>query len=155
MVTTSLPAHAQQSPDLFSAGASILNSLINPPHRAAEIAADAEIRKAKIAADAEITKEKMRIEASQTADKVAPILSQWGVSRVNCAPDSVFINGITADTVCIQPNANMTTGYYSYDGEKKQLIRNNSSSVPQTASRSTPPNTISTTAVNTRPVQGF
>jgi hypothetical protein len=115
------------SPDLITVGVSILNSLINPPSRSAQINADAEVRKAKIAADAEIAKEKLRIEASQSTDRVTPVLNQWGVARVACAPGLVFINGITTDTVCIQPNADMTPGYYSYDSARQQLVRTSAS----------------------------
>ncbi len=114
------------SPDLITVGVSLLNSLINPPSRSAQINADAEVKKAKIAADAEIAKEKLRIEASQSTDRVTPVLNQWGVARVACAPGLVFINGITTDTVCIQPNADMTSGYYSYDNARQQLVRTSS-----------------------------
>lgn len=128
IVTTlsiSLPASAQLSSsevNLISVGASIVNSLFNPPHRDAEIKADAEIKKAKIAAETEIEKEKLRI----AADKVTPLLGKWGVARVSCTPGLVFINGIDADTVCIQPNPTITAGYYTYNREKSQLLRNTS-----------------------------
>lgn len=146
ILATSLPTYAQQSgttdqpvtnqlvaqlqsqsttTDLIGAGATLLNNLFNPPSRSAEIAADAEVKKAKIAAEAEIAKEKLRIEASKTADKASPVLAQWGVTRVNCAPGLVFINGISNDTVCIQPSAAMKAGYYTYDSSKQQLVRNN------------------------------
>jgi hypothetical protein len=111
------------STDLIGVGVNIINSLINPPSRSAEINADAEVRKAKIAADAEIAKEKLRIEASKSTDRVTPVLNQWGVARVACAPGLVFINGITTDTVCLQPSAAMTAGYYTYDSTKQQLVR--------------------------------
>lgn len=136
ILAASLPADAQDrssnttliaqvnSTDLISVGASIINGLINPPSRSAEITADAEVRKAKIAADAEIAKEKLRIEASKSTDRVTPVLNQWGVAQVACAPGLVFINGITSDTICIQPNSSMTAGYYTYDSGKQQLVRN-------------------------------
>jgi hypothetical protein len=165
VVATSLPTYAQdsqqqsqqqsspQSPvDLIGVGTSILNNIINPPHRATEINADAEVRKAKIAADAEVEKERLRIEASKTADKVTPILSQWGVSRINCAPGLVFINGITTDTVCIQPTSSITAGYYSYDSDKRQLIRNSTNVQTVQTVQST---TISTPAKNPNPGKGF
>jgi hypothetical protein len=141
IVATSLPARADDrsstttiiiaqatSTDIISVGASIINNLFNPPSRSAEIAADAEIKKAKIAAEAEITKEKMRIEASKSTDRVTPVLNQWGVAQVACTPGLVFINGITTETVCIQPTANISAGYYTYDSGKQQLIRNSSTS---------------------------
>jgi hypothetical protein len=111
------------SSDFISGGITLLNNLLNPPHRSAEINADTEIRKAKIAAEAEIAKERMRIEASQNTDRVTPVLNQWGVARTNCAPGLVFINGLTTDTVCIQPNQSIAAGYYDYDSAKQQLIR--------------------------------
>ena len=122
-----LLAQQDRAPDLITVGASLLNSLLNPPSRSTQINADAEVKKAKIAADAEIAKEKLRIEASQNTDKVAPVLNQWGVARIACAPGLVFINGITTDTVCVQPSAELNPGYYSYDNARKQLIRNSSS----------------------------
>jgi hypothetical protein len=150
ILATCLPTHAQQQPvDLIGAGTTILNSIINPPHRTAEINADAEVKKAKIAADAEIEKEKLHIEANKTADKVTPILTKWGVSRVNCTPDVVFINGISADTVCIRPNTAITSGYYSYDGEKQQLIRSSASV------QATQATLISTPTSKTTNRQGF
>jgi hypothetical protein len=121
-VSTSLPASAQMSSgevNLIGIGVSLVNSLINPPHRDAEIKADAEVKKAQIAAETEITKEKLRI----AADKVTPMLNQWGVSRVSCAPGLVFINGIDANTVCVQPTGSISAGYYTYNSEKSQLLR--------------------------------
>ena len=117
------------STDLIGVGASLINSLLNPPSRSAEINADAEVKKAKIAAEAEITKEKLRIEASKSTDRVTPVLNQWGVTRVACGPGLVFVNGITTDTVCIQPSNAMAAGYYTYDSAKQQLLRNNGTSV--------------------------
>ncbi len=128
---TNLIAQATQT-DLIGVGASIINSLLNPPSRAAEINADAEVKKAKIAADAEIVKEKLRIEASKSTDRVTPVLDKWGVTRVACAPGLVFVNGITTDTVCIQPDKNMSAGYYTYDSAKQQLVRNSSDNNVQT-----------------------
>ena len=86
-------------------------------------ASDAEVKKAKIAADADIAKEKLRIEASQNTDRVTPVLNQWGVARIGCAPGLVFINGLTTDTICIQPNQTIAAGYYDYDSAKQQLIK--------------------------------
>jgi hypothetical protein len=115
------------STDFISGGITLLNNLLNPPHRSAEINADTEIKKAKIAAEAEIAKERMRIEASQNTDRVTPVLNQWGVARTNCAPGLVFINGLTTDTVCIQPSQTIAAGYYDYDSARQQLIRTISS----------------------------
>jgi hypothetical protein len=150
ILATSLPTHAQQisgevqSTDLIGAGVSLIKNLLDPPSRKAEITADTELKKAKIAAEAEITKEKMRleatkaadaeakkeksqIEASKNADKVTPLLTQWGVSRANCAPGLVFISGLGSDTVCIQPSPTMGAGAYTYDSAKQQLVRSGGS----------------------------
>ncbi len=143
ILTTSLPTLAQQSgstdqpaanqpvaqsqpttTDLIGVGTTLLNNIFNPPSRSAEIAADAEVKKAKIAAEAEIAKEKLRLEANKT-DKVTPLLTQWGVTRVNCSPGLVFINGLGNDTVCLQPSAALKSGSYTYDSTKQQLVRNN------------------------------
>lgn len=123
-------AFAQNEPttlDIIGVGATILNNWLNPPSRNAEIAADAEIRKAKIAADAEIAKEKLRLDASRGIGNSNPILDKWGVAQVPCAPGLVFINGVTNDTICIQPSKAISAGYYTYDTAKQQLIKNNPS----------------------------
>jgi hypothetical protein len=135
-LSISLPASAQLSSgevNLIGIGATLVNSLLNPPHRDAEIKADADVKKAKIAAEAEIEKEKLRLAAT---DKVTPLLGKWGVSRVSCAPGLVFINGLDANTVCIQPNSTIAAGYYTYNNEKSQLLRT-SSTISQTTSQTT------------------
>jgi hypothetical protein len=135
------------SSDILGAGLSIINNLLNPPSRSTQIKADAEVLKAKIVADAEVTKERLRLEAVKTTDRVTPILNQWGVAKINCAPGLVFVNGITTDTVCVQPNASMTPGYYTYDSTKQQLIRN-SGGVQSSVSVQTVQN-VQTTSVST------
>jgi uncharacterized membrane protein YgaE (UPF0421/DUF939 family) len=129
ILTASLPASAQQSPgevNLVGVGVSILSNIFNPPSRSAEIAADTEVKKAKIKAEMEIEKEKLRIAASANTDSVTPILKGWGVDRVNCAPGLVFINGVGANTICVQPSTALAAGYYSYDKEKGRLLRTSS-----------------------------
>jgi hypothetical protein len=126
ILSTGLPASAELAPgdiNLIGIGVGFLNNLINPPHRAAEINAEVELRKAKMAADIDIEREKLRIAA--TADKVSPILTKWGVARTNCAPGLVFINGIdaNANTVCVQPNPTITPGYYTYNHAQGLLFR--------------------------------
>jgi hypothetical protein len=134
VLATSLSIHAdrvsaQQAPpqvDLIGVGAQLLNGLLNPPSRTAEINGETEVKKAKIAADAEIEKEKLRIEASKTADKVTPVLNQWNVARVPCGSGVVVIN-IGNDTVCTQPDAKTPAGYYTYDSAKQKLVRSGNS----------------------------
>jgi hypothetical protein len=127
-LSTSLPASAQLSSgdvNLIGIGAGILTGILNPPHRATEILADAEVKKAKIAAEMELERERLRIAASRAEDKVTPVLKQWGVNRVICAPGLVFLNGIDgiSNTICIQPTQSISAGYYTYDSTKRQLLR--------------------------------
>jgi hypothetical protein len=135
------PASAQvlQSGDvnLIGIGASLLNNILYPPYRGVEIQAEAEVRKAKIAAEMELERERMRIAAAQAADKVAPILDRWGVDRISCAPGLVFINGIDANTVCIQPTVAIAPGYYTYDRDRQILLRNSTTSQTTQVIRST------------------
>jgi hypothetical protein len=135
------PASAQvlQSGDvnLIGIGASLLNNILYPPYRGTEIQAEAEVRKAKIAAEMELERERMRIAAAQAADKVAPILDRWGVNRISCAPGLVFINGIDANTVCIQPTVAIAPGYYTYDRDRQILLRNSTTSQTTQIIRST------------------
>lgn len=125
-LSTSLPASAELAPgdiNLIGIGVGFLTNLLNPPHRAAEINADVEMKKAKMSADIEIEREKLRIAA--TADRVSPVLAKWGFTRANCAPELVFITGIdgNANTVCIQPNQKFTPGYYTYNHEQELFSR--------------------------------
>jgi hypothetical protein len=140
--STGLPASAELTPgevNLIGIGAGLLTSILNPPHRTAEINAELELKKARMNADVDIERERMRIAA--TADKVSPILNKWGVARANCAPGLVFINGIdpNANTVCVQPNQTMTPGYYTYNNEQGVLLRNSG-----TVTRSTQPSSATT-----------
>ncbi len=165
VLVISVPASAQQGPsgglsgdvNLLGVGVSLLNNLLYPPHRTAEIAAEAEIKKAKIAADAEIQKSRMQIEASASADKVSPLLDRWGVSRVSCTiPGLAFIN-IDTSTVCVQPNGKISAGYYTYNSEKNQLLRTSSGPSQPTPSNSPPSNSVpaSATASGTSNPKGF
>jgi hypothetical protein len=136
-LTSTLPAHAQQAGngnvDLVTAGVSVFNSIINPPHRSAEIQAEADIKKAKIQAQMELDKEKMKIEASKDRDPAGAVLTQWGVNRVSCTPGVVFVNGITNDTVCVNPTAAIPAGYYNYTADKNLLVRAETGGGSQTA----------------------
>ncbi len=165
ILVISVPASAQQGPsgdvNLFGVGVSLLNNLLYPPHRAAEITAEAEIKKAKIQAESEIQKARMQIEASASADKVSPLLDRWGVSRVNCTtPGLAFIN-IDTSTICVQPNAKISAGYYTYNSEKNQLLRTSSGTSQPTSqptpSNSAPSNSVpaSATASGTSNPKGF
>jgi hypothetical protein len=129
ILSTGLPASAELAPgdvNLIGIGVNLLTNLINPPHRAAEINAEVEMKRMRMAADMDIEKEKLRIAA--TADRVSPVLSKWGVNRANCAPGLVFINGIDANgnTVCVQPNQAITPGYYTYNNDQGVLVRTSS-----------------------------
>jgi hypothetical protein len=155
ILSTGLPASAEFAPgdvNLVGIGVGLLTNLINPPHRAAEINAELELKKARMANEMEIEREKMRIAA--TADKVSPVLNKWGVARVGCAPGVVFINGLdpNANTVCVQPNQAMTPGYYTYNNDHGVLLRNIS-----TVPRTTPNNSAITrlTATGNTSGKGF
>jgi hypothetical protein len=126
-MATQMPAHAQQVPqvDLVGAGISVFNSIVNPPHRGAEVAAQAEIEKARINAKMELDREKMRIEATQPKDPASSVIGQWGATRIPCAPGAVFVNGINQDTVCISPTASIPPGYYNYSPNQNLLVKAN------------------------------
>ncbi len=147
ILSTGLPASAQLGPgevNLIGIGVNFLTNLINPPHRTAEINADVEMRKAKMAADIDMEREKLRIAA--TADRVSPVLSKWGVTRVDCAPELVFITGIdpNANTVCIQPNQTFTPGYYTYNQQQGVLSRT-ISTVPRPSQNNPAPTSLTAT----------
>jgi hypothetical protein len=153
ILVTSVPASAQQGPsgdiNLFGIGASLLTNFLYPPHRAAEIAAEAEVKKAKIMAEAEIQKSRMQIEASSSADKVSPLLDRWGVSRVNCTtPGLAFIN-IDTSTVCVQPNGKISAGYYTYNSEKNQLLKTSNGTSQPTPGNSAPSNSVPSNSIPT------
>jgi hypothetical protein len=155
ILSTGLPASAELAPgdvNLISIGVGLLTNLINPPHRAAEINAEVEMKRMRMAADVDLEREKLRIAA--TADKVSPVLNKWGVARANCAPGLVFINGIdpNANTVCVQPTQAMTPGYYTYNNEQGVLVRTSS-----TATRPTQNNQATTklTATGDTTSKGF
>lgn len=160
ILSTGLPASAELAPgdiNLIGIGVGFITNLLNPPHRAAEINADVEMKKAKMVADIEIEREKLRIAA--TADKVSPVLTKWGVARANCAPGLAFINGIdaNANTVCVQPNQKITPGYYTYNHERGELSRTVSTVTPPTQNNLAPtsPDLTKFTATGSIPNKGF
>jgi hypothetical protein len=102
---------------------SVINGIFSPPHRQTEINANAGIEKEKLRLNGEIEKAKIAAEANKNVDRVAPTLTKWGVSRVNCAPGTVFINGLSAGTVCINPTVSIPAGYYSYNPDRQLLVR--------------------------------
>jgi hypothetical protein len=102
---------------------SVINGILSPPHRKDEITANANVEMEKLRQNAIIEKAKITAEAGKTVDRVAPILTQWGVNRVNCAPGVVFINGLSTGTVCLNPTASIPAGYYNYSSDRQQLVR--------------------------------
>jgi hypothetical protein len=124
IVAIHTPVRAQSfSFDIVNAGVSVFNSLVNPPHRAEEVRVEAEIKKAKINAQMELDRERMRLEANKNIDRAAPVLNQWGATRVPCTPGAVFLNGVSTDTVCINPSNAIPAGYYSYSAGNNLLVR--------------------------------
>jgi hypothetical protein len=102
---------------------SVINGILSPSHRKDEITANASVEMEKLRQNAIIEKAKITAEAGKTVDRVAPILTQWGVNRANCAPGVVFINGLSTGTVCINPTASIPAGYYNYSPDRQQLVR--------------------------------
>jgi hypothetical protein len=120
---------------------SVINGFLSPPHRQAEIAANANIEMEKLRQNARIEKAKITAEAGKTVDLVAPILTKWGVNRVNCAPGVAFINGLSTGTVCLNPTASIPAGYYNYTPDRQQLVRietNNTQTVAQVGTNIAP-----------------
>ncbi len=142
LMTLGTPAHAQEVKlDLGS----VLNTIISPPQRTAEINARAEVEKEKLRQEAEIKKAQIAADASKNTDRVAPVLTQWGVNRVNCAPGVAFINGLSADTVCITPTGSIAAGYYNYSPDRQLLVRVDGNNAPTAA----PAANVATVQTNT------
>jgi hypothetical protein len=112
---------------------SVINNIFSPPHRTAEINAKAEIEKERLRQQAEVEKAKIAAEATKNIDRVAPVLTKWGVNRVNCAPGVAFINGLSTDTVCINPTGSIAAGYYNYSPDRQLLVRVETNNAPTAA----------------------
>jgi DNA-directed RNA polymerase len=117
------PASADEIRIDFGTVFNVINNVFNPPHRAAQEQADAAVAKEKARQEAEIAKVRTETQASKNVDRAAPVITKWGVERVSCAPGAVFINGVSADTICIKPSEQISAGYYTYDSTRKQLVR--------------------------------
>jgi hypothetical protein len=124
---------------------SVINGILSPPHRQAEITANANVEMEKLRQNARIEKAKITAEAGKTVDRVAPILTQWGVNRVNCAPGVAFINGLSTGTVCLNPTASIPVGYYNYSPDRQQLVRIQTNNPP------TPAATVANVGTNIAP----
>ena len=124
----------------------VITDILSPRHRGAEIDAHARIEIAKIQEQGNTERAKITAEANKTIDRVAPILTQWGVSRVSCTPGGVFINGLSSDTVCINPTAPIPAGHYNYSPERQALVRINTDRAPAPA-----PAVTITKTINSQP----
>ena len=60
-------------------------------------------------------------------DPTAQMLAKWGWTRIGCSPGAVFITGMGADTVCVNPTSGVAGGRYTYDRATNQLTPLNSS----------------------------
>ena len=119
LLTVGYPAYSQEVRlDLGSA----INNIFSPPHRTAEINAKADIEKERLRQQAEVEKAKIAAEVTKNIDRVAPVLAKWGVNRVNCALGLAFINGLSTDTVCINPTGSIAAGYYKYNADRQLLV---------------------------------
>jgi hypothetical protein len=113
-----------------------IGTLFNPPHRAVQTQADAEVAQERARQAAGIEQVRIETQAAKNIDRVAPILFKWGVARISCAPDAVFINGISNNTVCIAPSDRIAAGYYTYNANREQLVRIDLPHVPKNRDRS-------------------
>ncbi len=109
---------------------SVISNIVSPPHRQTEINARAEIEKERLRQQAGIEQAKIAAEASKNLDRVSPILTRWGVNQVNCAPGGTFINGLSVDTICINPTAAIPAGYYNYSADRQLLVRVETKAAP-------------------------
>jgi hypothetical protein len=134
-LTTSYPACAQEIRIDIS---NIITTILSPPHRMTEITAHADIEKERLRQQADVEKAKIAAEATRNIDRVSPILARWGVNRVACTPGSVFINGLSIDTVCINPINAVTAGYYNYSPEQNPSIRLELKNILPSSPASTP-----------------
>ena len=134
---------------------SVINNIFSPPHRTAEINARAEVEKEKLRQQAEVEKAKIAAEATKNTDRVAPVLTQWGVNRVNCTPGVAFINGLSTDTVCINPTGAIQAGYYSYSPDRQLLVRIGGNDAPTSTPAATPTPAAATVTKNINPDRSF
>jgi hypothetical protein len=152
ILTIGSPAHSQEVKlDLGS----VINGIISPPHRTAEINARADVEKEKLRQQAEVEKAKIAAEATKNTDRVAPILTKWGVNRVNCAPGVAFINGLSADTVCITPTGSIAAGYYNYSPDRQLLVRIDGNNTPTSTPAATPTPAATTVTNNVKQDRSF
>lgn len=124
----------------------VITDILSPRHRGAEIDAHARIEMEKIKQQGETDRARIAAEANKNVDRVAPILTQWGVSRVSCTPGGVFINGLSGDTVCVNPTAPIPAGHYNYSPERQALVRINTNQAPAPA-----PAVTITKTINSQP----
>ncbi len=85
-----------------------------------KIRAKKEIRIAEIELETVLAQTPTQPPRQNSAEKV---LVSWGWQRVSCSPQSVFISGITTETVCVDPRPNLRAGQYQYDVATNQLSR--------------------------------
>jgi hypothetical protein len=130
ILTIGSPAYSQEV--RFDIG-SVINGIFSPPHRMAEIKAKADIEQERLRQQADIEQARITAEANKNVDRVSPILTQWGVYRVNCAPGVAFINGLSVDTICINPTGSILAGYYSYSPDRQLLVRVDTHNAPTPA----------------------
>jgi hypothetical protein len=139
LLASGSPAHSQEIRIELD---KIIGGIFSPPHRTAEINANAEIEKERLRQQAEVEKAKIAAETNKNIDRVAPVLTQWGVNRVNCTPGVAFINGLSSDTVCINPTGTIQAGYYNYSPDRQLLVRIDGNNAPTFTPASTTPKKI-------------
>lgn len=80
----------------------------------------ADLEKARIAA--QIEREKLIASNSSDVSSVDRLLAQWNWTRVSCSPSSVFISGLSNESVCVSPTNLFPPGEYAYDRATNQLV---------------------------------
>ena len=145
-LTISSPAAADEYINYTSVATDVFKTIWSPPHRVTEITTQGEIEKAKIHEQGETERARITAEATKSVDKIAPTLAEWGVTRASCTHGGVFINGLSSDTVCINPTAAIPAGYYSYTPDRKLLVRMDGNSPPATAPAPAPVTTAAPVA---------
>lgn len=121
----------------------------------------AEIERERIAADlekariaAQIEREKIIATNNSNVSPVDRLLAQWNWTRVACYPGSVFISGLSNETVCVSPTNLFPPGQYAYDRATNRLVLLNepypTNSIPPNQNYH-PPQIIDTPAINPAP----
>jgi hypothetical protein len=105
LAKTKIQTKAETIQTGIGAGAQLITALINTPKQPKE--------------------PPQNIQTQQIAvvhtDPTDALLRQWGWLKVSCTIGVVFIKGLNADTICVNPTSTMPAGEYIYDASTDQL----------------------------------